>query len=125
MKPPRPVCLTLLFCERAVVREDRRFDLIGVFNQVVPTAFPFRLTCVVHFALIEGQGDYDVELSIEDDLRETLMASAVKRISLRTPMVVHEEPVSLEATIPGPGGYTVRLRANGEMIASRAFAVLA
>jgi hypothetical protein len=124
-KPRRPVCPAILLCHRATGYPDTgQWDLFGVFNGLGIPAMPVQLSLVVVLSITDGQGDYELELSVEHDESESTLGRATNRISLRSPIVVHEEAVPLGLSISQYGTYAVKLKANGDLVGQRTFTIL-
>ena len=77
----------------------------------------------MHFSLTEGQGDYDLELVLEHQHGERILGIWKGKASLRTPMVVHEQPIFVNLRMGLIGQCWVKL-ANGELIAQRWLSIL-
>ena len=98
-KPRRPVCPALIICEHvAVDTENGRIDIHNLINAIMLETIPAELRFAVHFSLTEG--------------------------SLRTPMVVHKQPVFIQLTLRAIGQCWLKLYANGELIAQRWLSIM-
>jgi hypothetical protein len=123
--PYRPVCPALLFAERVDVDVARkRIDIHNLMNGAVATAFPAPLSFWIHFSLTGGQGTYRMKLILEHDQSGELLALWEGAASLRTPIVMHEQPVQVSVVVHQVGHYWVKLYADDEPIAQRAFPIL-
>ena len=124
-KPRRPACPALILAERVDVDVARqRIDIHNLMNGGVATAFPAPLSFWIHFSLTGGQGDYRMTLILEHDQSGESLKLWEGTVSLRTPMVVQEQPVQIGLTVQQVGHYWVKLYANDEPVAQRAFPIL-
>jgi hypothetical protein len=124
-KPRRPVCPAIVFCQKATAYPDvRQFDLLRVFSGLGVPAVPVVLTMIVVFTITDGEGDYRLDLSIEHDESEQILVMMDSSVSLRSPVVVHDQAVPITFKVEQFGTYTVKLKANGDMIGQRTFSVL-
>jgi hypothetical protein len=78
----------------------------------------------VHFSLTEGQGDYDLELVLEHQHGGFILGIWNGTASLRSPMVVHEQPVFVNLRFSMVGQCWVKLYASGELIAQHWLSIL-
>jgi hypothetical protein len=102
----------------------KRIDIHNLMNGAVATAFPAPLSFWVHFSLTGGQSDYRMKLVMEHDQSGELLGLREGAASLRTPMVMHEQPVKVSLVVHPVGHYWVKLYADDEPIAQRAFPIL-
>jgi hypothetical protein len=122
-KPRRPSCPALIVCEHVEVDKAKgRIDIYNVVNAILLETVPGDIRFAVHFSLTEGQGDYDLELALEHESGGSAIWKG--KCSLRTPMVVHEQPVFVQLTLRAIGQCWVKLYANGELIAQRWLSIL-
>jgi hypothetical protein len=89
-KPRRPVCTSIVVCDHAVVHADR-IDMLGAFNGKAVARFPTALSVAVVFSITDGQGEYELELSVEHDEAEATLGRATQRVNLRKPTTYHDE----------------------------------
>jgi hypothetical protein len=107
--PHRPVCPALLFAERVDVDVARkRIDIHNLMNGAVATAFPAPLSFWIHFSLTGGQGDYRMTLMLEHDQSGRSLKLWEGMISLRTPLVVHQQSVQVSLAVQQVGHYWVK-----------------
>jgi hypothetical protein len=99
-------------------------DMLGAFNGKAVEAFPIVLSVAVVFSITDGQGEYELELSVEHDEAEATLGRATQRISLRKPTTYHDEAVALDLKLSRPGSFNVKLKANGDLIGQRAFVLV-
>jgi hypothetical protein len=82
------------------------------------------LSVAVVFSITDGEGEYELELSVEHDEAEAMLGRATQRITLRSPTTYHDEAVPLELKLSKPGSFNVKLKANGDLIGQRAFVLV-
>src|SRR4051812_23213382 len=98
-----------------------RMDMLGAFSGKAVDAFPVALSVAIVFSITDGQGEYELELSVEHDEAEATLGRATRRITLPKPTTYHDEAAPLELRVSSPGSYNVKLKANGDLIGQRAF----
>jgi hypothetical protein len=124
-KPRRPSCPALICCEHVEVDTAKgRIDIHNLINAILLETVPGDIRFAVHFTLTEGQGEYDLELVLEHQHGERILGIWQGKTSLRTPMVVHEQPVFVNLRFSLVGQCWVKLYANGELIAQRWLSIL-
>src|SRR6185436_2424236 len=110
-KPRRPVCTSIVVCDRAIVYPDR-MDMLGAFNGKAVEQFPVALSIAVVFSITDGQGEYELELSVEHDEAEATLGRATQRINIPKPTTYHDQAVALDLKLSRPGSFNIKLKAN-------------
>jgi len=86
LRPRRPVCPAIRVCDRVVARTDvGKFDVVGMFDAPVVPAVPVRLSLTVSFALADGEGEYELRPTLEQDQTEATLGSATRCTRPRAP----------------------------------------
>jgi hypothetical protein len=112
--PAARLAPALIWCEHiAVDAQKGRIDIYNVVNAILRETIPGEIRFAVHFSLTEGEGDYELELALEHD-EQGAAAIWKGKCSLRTPMVVHEQPIFVNLKMGLIGQCWVKLYANGE-----------
>jgi hypothetical protein len=121
----RPVCPALLVCDRVTIDDQTgRIDVFGMFDgRRVPT-LPAELAFVVSFAVTDGQGEYEFELSVEHEPTGDVIGTATSRWETRAPGVVGQHAIPMGLRVTRHGWYTVRLRCDAALIAQRTFSLV-
>jgi hypothetical protein len=122
-----PVAIGVFLCERVIVEEGtRNITLVNCFRERRVDQFPSEVAEFSLFALLtDGAGEMPLVVSIQrlDTLDEIYrLASTVKFAS---PLREYWCRPTIQKSFPVPGHYQASLLANNEVIAQRAFAVLA
>jgi hypothetical protein len=107
-QPLRPNCPALIICQQIQTTPQRLINIAGMMNAFTITEFPADVTFAVHFALTEGQGDYQLALFLEspnypNDAAPSRHLVWEGDVSLRTPQVVHEQPAQVTTRFHAPG----------------------
>jgi len=130
-----PYCLAMVLCD-ATHRDPTtgKFTILGTFDVFTAREFPASLDLGVYFAVTDGQGAYRLCLQLVDASMAPVDASQSGAIEGRlfhftserefsSPLVVVEESVSVEVSIPKEGIYHCELWANDAPLMSRRLAV--
>ena len=121
-----PECLSVIICDE-IYRDEvsKKLILVGVFNLIKAAAFPVkhpRMT--VLFTLTNGQGTYDMSLSIEHASTGDAIAEIKGPLKLQDPLEIVDFNVELGGLqFPEPGKYWVIVKVNGAIIRQRPFVV--
>lgn len=124
--PEKLTCVSMVICED-IYRDEltKKLIIVGAFNNIWASKLPcVHLKMHVLFTLTNGQGDYDVSLSVEHD------KSGHKIVEVRGPLKI-EDPLSIQDNnfllrnvgFEHEGKYWVVLRADEEIIQRRPFNV--
>lgn len=125
--PELPECLSVIICDE-IYRDEvsKKLILVGVFNVIKAAAFPAkhpRMT--VLFTLTNGQGTYDMSLSLEHASTGAAIAEIKGPLKLQNPLEIVDFNVELGGLqFPEPGKYWVIVKIDGAIINQRPFVVV-
>jgi len=130
MRPSqKPLPTPLAFLIADTVIDDvvtRKKSIIGLFNSICSSRFPFRHSEMnVFVSLTDGHGEYKSGLvcSRSTDLKEIFKSSG--KVSFRTPNSVVEMNFTLRnIEFPTQGKYTFQFSCNGQPVVMRPFEVV-
>jgi hypothetical protein len=101
--------------------QTKKLIVIGTFNSVLAESLPcVQPRMVVLFTLTNGNGSYDLQLSVEHERTGRPVVEMSGPITLDGPLQIVEVNVGLGGVVfPEEGKYWVVLRSDGEILSQR------
>jgi hypothetical protein len=125
--PRKPTCISILICDD-VYRDEitKKLVVVGTFNRINAESFPCKHgRVVVLFSITDGQGEYELSLSIEHERSGVEVARIRGPITIHDPLAIHDINVTLDKLqFVEPGKYWVMVKVDGEIIQQRPFFVM-
>lgn len=124
---PKPILLAFLVADTII--EDvntKKKSLIGLFNSICATKFPFSHPEMnIFLSLTEGYGDYTVNLACARSVDEKILFKTEETIHFKSPTSVLEINFTLRnVSFPEPGKYSFQFFCNHDILAIRPFDVV-
>ena len=121
-----PKCISMILCE-SIHRDERTKNLIlvGTFNRITGKSLPIPLPkfCVL-FTLTDGQGEFDLSLSIENADSGQPLVEMKGPMTLSDPLSISDFDVEFKGLVfAEEGKYWLVLKANDEILNQRPFEV--
>lgn len=124
--PERLTCVSMVICDD-IYRDEhtKKLIIVGAFNNISAPSMP----CIhrrmhVLLTLTNGQGNYDVSLSVEHEKTGHKIIEIRGPMKIEDPLSIHDTNVELQNVgFQEEGKYWVVLRADEEIIQQRPFTV--
>lgn len=124
--PEKLTCVSMVICDD-IYRDEltKKLIIVGAFNNILAGKLPCKHQRMhVLFTLTNGQGNYDVSLSIEHEATGHKIVEIRGPMKIENPLSIQDNNVALQNVIfQEEGKYWVVLRADEEIIQQRPFTV--
>lgn len=119
-----PTCISLILADHVYqIANSERLIIVGAFHQIAAPAFPcIRPEIAVVFGLTEGEGTYNLSVSLEEAESGHVAARINQKVRLPNPIHLQDIFGTMNGVIfQRPGRYWATLRADERILAQRPF----